>query len=81
MNSPASHKHLPSADHLRQWDGAIALPVLNSLGRVDEDDEVVVRALVVNLHLGVVAAHIGGLWLLGEMWSFRWSSVSRREDK
>lgn len=63
---PASHKDLPSADDLRQWDGAVTLPVLNSLGRINEDDEVVVVALVVDLDLGVVSAHFDLMWCVWE---------------
>lgn len=58
-NSPSSNEDLPTANHLRERDRAIGLPVLNSFGGVDEDDEVVVGSLEVNLDLGVVSTHIG----------------------
>ena len=56
---------LPSADDLRQRDAFVLLPLLNSFRRVDEDDEVVSLALVVDFGLGIVSTHVGCLFDLG----------------
>ena len=50
-------ENLPPAHHLRQRHAAILLPLLDRLGAIHEDDEVVVLALVVDLGLGVVSLH------------------------
>lgn len=47
---------LEAAHDLGQRDGAIALPLLDGLGVVHHDDEVLFLALVVDLGLGGVAA-------------------------
>ena len=44
-----SNEDLEAADNLSQWDGTVVLPVLNSCSIFDEDDEILVLALVVNL--------------------------------
>ena len=65
---------LPSTDDLRQWNALVLLPILNSLRRVNEDDEVVTLALVVDLGLGIVSTHVGLVvwnWDWGLVWSFR----------
>ena len=53
---------LPSTDDLRQWNALVFLPLLNSFRRVDEDDEVVSLALVVDFGLGIVSTHVGCLF-------------------
>jgi len=57
------HEDLPAADDGCQGDGLVILPVADSLSRVDEDDEVVALALVVDLALGFVSARHCG-WVL-----------------
>lgn len=54
---------LPAVDDLRQRDGLVLLPVLNGLVGVDEDDKVIILALVVDLGLSVGTArrHCGGV--------------------
>jgi hypothetical protein len=44
----------------------VLLPLLDGLGALDEDDEVLALALVVALGLGGVSAHVGccGGWLV-----------------
>lgn len=59
-----SDKHLPSRNNLRQGHTAILLPLLDSLGRVDKDNKVVLLALVVHLDLRVVSAHVDGVELV-----------------
>lgn len=63
-------KDLPAGDNLGQWHGAVLLPVLDGLSRIDKDDVVVVVALVVDLDLSCVSSHIDGCvyvggWLMG----------------
>lgn len=57
-------KDLPAADDLSERNALVVLPVLDGLDVVDEDDEVLLLALVVDLGLGVVAAShcVGGMW-------------------
>lgn len=57
------HEDLPAADDGCKGDRLVLLPVLHSLSRVDEDDEVVTLALVVDLALGFVSARHCG-WVL-----------------
>lgn len=49
---------LPSADDLSKRYALVALPLLDSIGTVDEDDKIVLLALVVDLGLSSVASHV-----------------------
>ena len=61
-NSLVRDKDLPAVHDLRERDRGVLLPVLYRLGAFDEDDEVVIRALVVHFGLLVVSTrHVGGL--------------------
>ena len=64
-------KDLPARDDLSQRDGAVLLPVLDGLSRVDKDDVVVVVALVVDLNLRCVSSHIDGCVFVGS-WLMGW---------
>ena len=68
---------LEAAHHLSQGDRAIALPILDGLGIVDEDDEVLVFTLVVDLRLGCVTARHGAVqkWLVVEYSKRHWESA------
>ena len=69
------HEDLPAADDGCEGDRLVILPVPHSLSRVDEDDEVVALALVVDLALGFVSARHGG-WVGGDVsWDGRGSVV------
>jgi len=63
------HEYLPAADDLGEGDSLVALPLLDVLGAVDEDDEVILLALIVDFGLaGVSTRH--------DDESFRMRSVS-----
>ena len=63
------NKDLEPAHHLRQWDRTIALPLLDGLGIIHHDDEVLLLALVVDLGLGSVAAgHCDEVLLFCGLW-------------
>jgi hypothetical protein len=51
-----SNEDLEAADDLGERNAGVALPVLDSLGAVDEDNEVLSLALVVDLVLHSIAA-------------------------
>ena len=54
-------KYLVGRDKMGHRDGLVALPLLESLNVVDEDEEVLVGALVVDLSRGSSALdHVGG---------------------
>ena len=59
-----SDKNLEAADDLRQRDRSIILPLLDCLHVVDEDDKVVLLALVVHLRLVSVSARHDGCFVL-----------------
>lgn len=62
-------KNLESTHDLREWDTAVRLPVLNGLCAVNEDDEVVVVALVVDLGGSLVSTHGECVcWTLDLVW-------------
>lgn len=50
------HKDLPAIDDLCEGHAGVLLPVLDGLGALDEDDEVVAVALEVDLDLLSVSA-------------------------
>ena len=55
---PVGDEDLERADDLRQWDGLVGFPLLCSLCIFNEDDEVLVLALVVDLGLnGFATSH------------------------
>ena len=54
------HENLPAVDDLRQGNRPVLDPVLDGFGAVDEDDEVVLLAFVVDFGLLGVAAGHGG---------------------
>ena len=61
-----SDEDLEAVDNLGKRDALVLLPVLDGLGVLCEDNEVVVVALVVDSDLGSVSAHIDEcLWLFG----------------
>lgn len=51
-----SDKNLPAVHHIRKWDAAVALPLLQDLDVIDEDDKVLRLALVEDLGGSVVSA-------------------------
>jgi hypothetical protein len=57
---------LEAVDDLGEGHALVLLPLLNGLGALDEDNEVLALALVVALGLGGVSAHVGccGGWLV-----------------
>jgi hypothetical protein len=50
---------LEAVDDLSERHALVLLPLLNGLGALDEDNEVLALALVVALGLGGVSAHVG----------------------
>ena len=52
------HEDLVSADDLSEWDALVLPPLLDCFLRFDEDDEVVACALVMDLGLVGVTAHV-----------------------
>lgn len=56
-----SDEDLEAADDLGEGHALVLLPVVDSLDAVGEDDEVVLVALVVDLDLGSVSAHVDGV--------------------
>ena len=66
------HEDLECGDEVSQGDGLVALPVLVGLKVIDEDDEVVLGALVVNLDLLSSALHfdcrLWCFWLREIVW-------------
>ena len=50
-NSLVCHENLESRNEVSQGDGLVSLPLLVGLEVIDEDDEVVLGALVVDLDL------------------------------
>jgi hypothetical protein len=69
------HKHLERRYHLRQRHRLVAEPLLVVGRAVEEDEEIVVGALVVDLGLsGFSADHVGGFALCGD-WLVRRGTV------
>lgn len=64
---------LEAAHHLGEWNAAVLLPVLHRLSRVDQDDEVVILALVVHLNLDIVSAHVCSV-VVGGWLKVKWKS-------
>jgi len=60
------NEDLEAVDNLCERNALVLLPLLNGLGALDEDNEVLALALVVALGLGGVSAHVGcvGGWLV-----------------
>lgn len=54
-----SDEDLEAGDNLGQRDGAVALPVLDGLGIINKDDEILVRALEEDLGLSSVSTRHG----------------------
>ena len=57
---------LEAVDDLGEGHALVLLPLLNGLGALDEDDEVLALALVVAPDLSGVSAHVGcvgGAWV------------------
>ncbi len=48
-------ENLKPADHLREWNGSVNLPLLHGFDVVDEDDKVIFLARVVDLNLRCVS--------------------------
>lgn len=67
VDSLVGDEDLPAVHDLCQRDGAVLLPVLDGLLGVDEDDKVVLLALVVDLGLNSLAA--GSHCDVVEIWS------------
>lgn len=57
------HEDLECGDEVSQGDRLVALPLLVGLNIVDEDDEVVLSALVVDLDLLSCALHLDCGWI------------------
>ena len=59
-------ENFPAVDHLRQRDGLVILPVVNGLGAVDDDDEIVDFALIVDFdRMADTAGHDEDVMLSG----------------
>lgn len=54
IHIPVGREDLPAVQHIRQRNGTVLAPVVEGLGVVDEDDEVIGGALVEDLGGGVV---------------------------
>lgn len=74
-----SDEDLEAADDLGEGHTLVLLPVVDGLDAVGEDDKVVLVALVVDLDLGSVSAHVDGV-LVGAkgvklvVWEWCWWS-------
>lgn len=55
------NEDLEAADDLGEGNALVLLPVLDGLLAVGEDHEVILLALEVDLDLGSVSAHVGGI--------------------
>lgn len=78
--SLVGNKDLEPAHDLRHRDAPVLLPVLHGLGGLDKDDIVVLLALVVDLDLGSVSAHVGvflgsWVWRFGSWVGILWVDV------
>ena len=58
-------ENLPAGHHLREWDALVLPPLVEDIHAVDEDDEIIVGALVVHLSLLVVTARHDVWFLFG----------------
>lgn len=63
VNLLVSAEHIEALDNVDEASGLVSLPLLNSLDRFANDDEVVILALVVNANsVSVGASHLEMSW-------------------
>lgn len=71
------HEDLEGGNEVSHGNGFVVLPLLVGLDVVDEDDEVVFLALVVDLDLGGFSFSHIGRFVLGAVYVTTWSSRVR----